>query len=123
MIKPRTVLYVGDVGKGAVKVFAADTLKTIGDIKLPGLGLPQALTLTPSGDQLLIALDWTPKYGAVVAIDTASLQIVATTTGNHQQPLFCTTGPVAIASHRHGVAGKHRLGSSSWTLIHWPCAG
>lgn len=81
-------LYVGQMGRANVLALEAETLALQDEVALNGLGFPLDLALDASASRLYVAYALSPKYGALSVIDTTDLSLVATVSGNRQQPLY-----------------------------------
>ena len=93
-------LYVGQMGPGIVLALDGVTLDVLGEVTLGGLGYPLDLALDPTENRLYVAHALSPKYGAISAIDTAHMTLVATLWGNPERPLV---GSDAVCIGRDGV--------------------
>ena len=93
-------LYVGLMGTGQVLALDADTLETVGEVTLEGLGLPQDLALDATANKLYVAHALSPKYGALSVIDTTSMTLLTTLWGNAEQPLLGSDTVRVDATHQ-----------------------
>ena len=83
----RRVAYVGLMGEGRVAALDGETLEPLGEVALGGMGFPQGLAVDPIAGRLYVAHALAPKYGALTAVDTATMTVVATLRGDHRAPL------------------------------------
>jgi len=81
-------LYVGQMGTGQLLALDADSLETIAEVALGGLGYPQDLALDTATHSLYVAHALSPKYGALSVIDTASMTVRRTRWGNQEQSML-----------------------------------
>jgi len=126
-------LFVGLVGAGAVVVLDEATLAPLNEVPLGGTGFPEELVVDAQAGRLYVVHALSARYGAVTAIDTRSLSVVATATGNDEIPLFgaehlivppggdlllATAGGLAVLDRDslalRGLAPQH--GVAAWAL-------
>jgi DNA-binding beta-propeller fold protein YncE len=88
------------MGTGQVLALNADTLETVGDVTLGGLGYPQDLALDATSNKLYVAHALSPKYGALSVIDTAGMTLLTTLWGNPEHPLGGSDAVRVDAAHQ-----------------------
>ncbi len=80
-------LFVGLMGEGAILVLQEDSLEPLGEVRIGGTGFPQQLVVDAAAGRLYVVHALSAKYGAVTAIDTQSLTVAVTRTGNEETSL------------------------------------
>jgi len=106
-------IYVGEMGTGRVLVLDAESLDVLGTVTLGGLAYAHDLTLDASGRHLYVTHDLSPKFGALSVVDTDTLRVLDTMTGDYEEPL---TEPRSVFLLRDGAHAVVELGDGFVTV-------
>jgi uncharacterized repeat protein (TIGR01451 family) len=80
-------LYIGQLGEGKVLAVDTETLETVGEVTLGGLGYILDMALDAQHGVLYVAHMLSPRYGAISRIDTDQMVVTVTRWGDLEQPL------------------------------------
>jgi uncharacterized repeat protein (TIGR01451 family) len=81
-------IFVGNAGDETLSIVDAGSGAVVRIVKLGGLGHPHGLAFDAVRQRIYVTYAFTPKYGAIAAVDASTGQVLKRLTGSYTRSLF-----------------------------------